>query len=203
MTSAGRRLCGKCECGAVRYEVADAFLYAANCHRSACRAGTGAAFKPFAGIEREQLEITGGADRLLVWGEPDGSHTRWQIVGDLEPRRLRAHAAARPLLTPPLPGPAEPASAGERLEREQQHHRSRNREQERPEVPAVVRLVPEYRVADQPSEERADDSDGDRRQAADRLPARRDRARDEPRDEAEQEERDDAHVAEPTATCGP
>ena len=83
MTSDGRKLSGKCECGAVRYEVADAFLYAANCHCSACRAGTGAAFKPFAGIEREQLEITDGADRLLVWGEPDGNHTRCGTCGSL------------------------------------------------------------------------------------------------------------------------
>jgi hypothetical protein len=29
-----RPLAGACECGAVRYEVADAFLYAANCHCS-------------------------------------------------------------------------------------------------------------------------------------------------------------------------
>ena len=52
----GRVLAGKCECGAVRYRVADAFLYATNCHCSSCRAATGSAFKPFAGIEREKLE---------------------------------------------------------------------------------------------------------------------------------------------------
>ncbi len=50
-------LSGSCECGAVRYRVADEFLYAANCHCSRCRAATGAAFKPFAGIEREKLEL--------------------------------------------------------------------------------------------------------------------------------------------------
>jgi hypothetical protein len=44
-------LAGRCECGAVRYKVADAFLYAANCHCSNCRAATGSAFKSFAGIE--------------------------------------------------------------------------------------------------------------------------------------------------------
>ena len=27
-----RMLSGKCECGRVRYQVADEFLYAANCH---------------------------------------------------------------------------------------------------------------------------------------------------------------------------
>jgi hypothetical protein len=51
-------LAGSCECGAVRYSVADEFLYASNCHCSRCRAATGSAFKPFAGIERDKLEIT-------------------------------------------------------------------------------------------------------------------------------------------------
>ena len=55
-------LTGECECGLVRYSVEDAFLYAANCHCSRCRAATGSAFKPFAGIEREKLEVA--AERL-------------------------------------------------------------------------------------------------------------------------------------------
>ena len=54
-----RALTGRCECGAVEFRVADAFRYALNCHCSRCRAGTGSAFKPFAGIEREKLELTG------------------------------------------------------------------------------------------------------------------------------------------------
>jgi hypothetical protein len=49
-----------CECGAVRYGFADAFLSAANCHCSRCRATTGTAFKAFAGIERDKLAITTG-----------------------------------------------------------------------------------------------------------------------------------------------
>jgi hypothetical protein len=76
-------LSGKCECGAVRYEVADEFRYAANCHCSRCRASTGSAFKPFAGIEREKLEITQGADSLLVWGEENANHTRCAVCGSL------------------------------------------------------------------------------------------------------------------------
>jgi hypothetical protein len=76
-------LSGKCECGAVRYEVADEFRYAANCHCSNCRASTGSAFKPFAGIEREKLEITQGADSLLVWGEENANHTRCAVCGSL------------------------------------------------------------------------------------------------------------------------
>ena len=78
-----RMLAGKCECGAVRYRVADAFLYAANCHCSNCRASTGSAFKAFAGIERDKLEIIDGVDTLLVWGEDDANHTRCAICGSL------------------------------------------------------------------------------------------------------------------------
>ena len=40
-------LTGECFCGDVRYEVADAFAYALNCHCSNCRRATGSAFKPF------------------------------------------------------------------------------------------------------------------------------------------------------------
>jgi hypothetical protein len=76
-------LAGKCECGAVRYRVADAFLYAANCHCSRCRAATGSAFKPFAGIEREKLEITDGAQTLLIVGEEALNDTRCASCGSL------------------------------------------------------------------------------------------------------------------------
>ncbi len=78
-----RVLAGQCGCGAVRYRVADAFLYAANCHCSRCRAATGSAFKPFAGIEREKLEITDGDDALLVFGEADLNDTRCGACGSL------------------------------------------------------------------------------------------------------------------------
>jgi hypothetical protein len=76
-------LVGKCECGAVRYRVADEFLYASNCHCSRCRAATGSAFKPFAGIEREKLVVTHGADALLVHGEDDLNDTRCATCGSL------------------------------------------------------------------------------------------------------------------------
>lgn len=78
-----RPLTGSCECGAVRYEVADAFLYAANCHCSRCRAATGTAFKAFAGIEREKLAITTGQDLLLIVGEKNANHTRCGVCGSL------------------------------------------------------------------------------------------------------------------------
>ena len=76
-------LAGKCECGAVRFRVADEFRYALNCHCSRCRAATGSAFKPFAGIEREKLEITAGADALLVRGDDDLNDTRCAACGSL------------------------------------------------------------------------------------------------------------------------
>jgi hypothetical protein len=78
-----RMLVGKCECGAVRYQVLDAFLYAANCHCSRCRAATGSAFKPFAGIERRKLEVTDGTDNLLVYGDDDLNDTRCAVCGSL------------------------------------------------------------------------------------------------------------------------
>ena len=86
MTSVGgdsteRMLAGKCWCGAVRYVVADSFAYAANCHCSRCRAATGSAFKAFAGIEREKLELTDGRGSLLVVGTEDLNDTRCGVCG--------------------------------------------------------------------------------------------------------------------------
>jgi hypothetical protein len=78
-----RSLAGKCECGRVRYRVTDAFLYAANCHCSQCRAATGSAFKPFAGIERDKLTIVEGDDSLRLVGEKDQNHTRCAACGSL------------------------------------------------------------------------------------------------------------------------
>jgi hypothetical protein len=76
-------LTGRCECGAVEYQVADEFLYAANCHCSNCRSSTGSAFKAFAGIERDKLQVTKGGDELLIWGEEDANHTRCGVCGSL------------------------------------------------------------------------------------------------------------------------
>ena len=82
MTPSDKRLlAGMCRCGAVRYEVSDAFVYAANCHCSGCRAATGSAFKAFAGIEREKLTLTEGLDDLAVFGEDDLNDTRCGACG--------------------------------------------------------------------------------------------------------------------------
>jgi hypothetical protein len=63
--------------------VADAFRYAMNCHCSQCRRTTGSAFKPIAGIERDRLRITQGADGLLVVGEADGHDAHCAACGSL------------------------------------------------------------------------------------------------------------------------
>jgi hypothetical protein len=102
---------GRCECGAVRYRVADEFKYAANCHCSNCRAATGSAFKPFAGIERSKLELTSGDDKLLIWGDDDGNHTRCAACGSLLYSVVRdgewVHVALGSLAGAPSIRPAE------------------------------------------------------------------------------------------------
>jgi hypothetical protein len=104
-----RMLAGKCMCGAVRYRVADEFVYAANCHCSNCRAATGSAFKPFAGIEREKLELTDGVDQLLVFGEDDLNDTRCGACGSLLFSVVRdgayVHVALGSLVDPPSISP--------------------------------------------------------------------------------------------------
>jgi len=81
--ASSRVLIGGCRCGAVRYTVADEFRYAANCHCSNCRAATGSAFKAFAGIERDKLELHAGADALLVVGDDELNDTRCAACGSL------------------------------------------------------------------------------------------------------------------------
>jgi hypothetical protein len=79
----GRTLGGGCLCGAVRYAVADEFVYALNCHCSDCRRSTGAAFKPLAGIERRKLSVTQGEAELLMVGEAAGHDARCRRCGSL------------------------------------------------------------------------------------------------------------------------
>lgn len=76
-----RTLHGRCACGAVRFTVADAFLYALNCHCSDCRRATGAAFKSLAGIARDRLAITQGAESLMMVGETSAHDTRCAVCG--------------------------------------------------------------------------------------------------------------------------
>jgi hypothetical protein len=107
----GRVLRGRCECRSVAYRVRDEFLYAANCHCSNCRAATGSAFKAFAGIEREKLEIVSGQETLLVWGDDDANNTRCGICGSLLYSVVRdgayVHVALGSLVDEPTIRPTE------------------------------------------------------------------------------------------------
>ena len=78
-----RILSGQCFCGAVHYTVADAFRYAANCYCANCRRTTGSPFKPFAGIARDKLRITSGANHLMIFGDDVGHDARCQACGSL------------------------------------------------------------------------------------------------------------------------
>ena len=106
-----RMLVGTCQCGAVRYAVADEFVYAANCHCANCRRATGSAFKPFAGIARDQLRITGGADQLMIFGDDNGHDTRCQACGSLLYSVVRdgafVHVAMGTLLDDPAIRPSK------------------------------------------------------------------------------------------------
>jgi hypothetical protein len=70
-------------CRAVSYTVPDEFIYALNCHCSNCRRTTGAAFKPFAGIERAKLRVSSGSDKLLIVGDDNGNDTHCKLCGSL------------------------------------------------------------------------------------------------------------------------
>ena len=100
------RLRGGCYCGATAYEVEDAFRYAMNCHCSQCRRTTGAAFKPFAGIEIGKLALTKGQDALLIVGDPASAHdVHCAACGSLLYSVVRenawAHVAMGTLIDPP------------------------------------------------------------------------------------------------------
>jgi len=84
MSGGPASLTGGCRCKAVRYEVADAFEYALNCHCSQCRRATGAAFKSLAGIPRGRLALTAGEDGLLIDGALEAAHdVRCGVCGSL------------------------------------------------------------------------------------------------------------------------
>lgn len=78
-----KRLAGGCYCGAVGYTVEDAFDYSLICHCGNCRRTTGSAFKPFAGIPRDRLTLTHGADRLMIYGDDLANNTHCATCGSL------------------------------------------------------------------------------------------------------------------------
>jgi hypothetical protein len=114
-STSDRFLGGRCQCGAVRYTVADEFVYAANCHCSNCRQATGSAFKPFAGIERDKLRITSGGDKLMTVGDESGNDTRCQVCGSLLYSVVRdgtfVHVAMGTLVDDPTVRPTSTSSS--------------------------------------------------------------------------------------------
>lgn len=87
--SNARILIGECYCRAVRFEVADEFSYAMNCHCSNCRRTTGAAFKPFAGIPHDKLRIVRGGDLRMIFGDETTHDAHCAHCGSLLYSRVR------------------------------------------------------------------------------------------------------------------
>jgi hypothetical protein len=100
---------GGCWCGAVRYRVADDFRYGSNCHCSRCRAATGSAFKPFAGIKRDKLTLLTDDDTLLVVGSENLNDTRCATCGSLLFSVVRAGAYVHVALGSLVDAPSIPA----------------------------------------------------------------------------------------------
>jgi len=106
---ATRWLSGGCNCGKVSYRVRDAFEYAQNCHCSGCRKATGSAFKSFAGIERDQFELLGSTDELMLIGGPVDHDVRCAYCGaylySVVQDGARIHVALGSLNDPPARHP--------------------------------------------------------------------------------------------------
>jgi len=56
-----------------------------NCHCSDRRRATGAAFKSFVGIARDELRIAPGENELLIFGEEDAAVPREVTRGRIGP----------------------------------------------------------------------------------------------------------------------
>ncbi|WP_437760708.1 GFA family protein [Sorangium sp. So ce1389] len=67
-------LSGSCYCGAVQFEVDDAFSYAFYCHCSRCRRRTGAACAAIGGIEIDKVRVTADSELLLRLGESEDGY---------------------------------------------------------------------------------------------------------------------------------
>ena len=101
-----RVLRGSCLCGAIQYEVADAFRYALNCHCSQCRRATGAAFKSFGGVEVERLRVTAGEQALHRYGEALSHDVHCKVCGSLLYSLVRDGTFAHVTYGTLLDGPA-------------------------------------------------------------------------------------------------
>src|SRR3954469_2572970 len=66
-------LTGGCLCGGVRFEVAEAPLYASYCHCTRCQRRTGTAASANARLAPGSLRIVQGADLVRAYAPPDGA----------------------------------------------------------------------------------------------------------------------------------
>ncbi|MDQ6774903.1 MAG: GFA family protein [Actinomycetota bacterium] len=73
-------LTGRCNCGAVRYEVHGPLLTAGYCHCTRCQRRTGTAASPSAKPAPGAFRIVAGEDRLRSW-TPDDGFEKW-FCGD-------------------------------------------------------------------------------------------------------------------------
>jgi hypothetical protein len=65
-------LTGRCNCGAVRYEVSEPLIGASYCHCKRCQRRSGTAVAVNAHPVPEAFRIVAGADRLRSWKPDDG-----------------------------------------------------------------------------------------------------------------------------------
>jgi hypothetical protein len=73
-------LTGGCNCGSVRFEVAEPLVAASYCHCRRCQRRSGAAASPNAHPAPGTFRIVAGKDRLRIW-KPEGGGEKW-FCGD-------------------------------------------------------------------------------------------------------------------------
>jgi hypothetical protein len=74
------RLTGRCNCGAVTFEVTEPLIGASYCHCTRCQRRTGTAASPNARPAPGSFRILTGEDRLRAW-RPDDGFEKW-FCGD-------------------------------------------------------------------------------------------------------------------------
>jgi hypothetical protein len=68
---------GRCNCGAVRYEVTEPLVRASYCHCKRCQRRSGAAASPQAHPAPRSFRIIAGDEWLRVWKPEDGGGEKW------------------------------------------------------------------------------------------------------------------------------
>jgi len=75
-------LAGRCQCGALRYEVAAAPMVLYCCHCTNCQKQTGSAFVLSAAILEPSLSFVSGTPRRFTWTADSGSERFGMFCGD-------------------------------------------------------------------------------------------------------------------------